>query len=169
MVSLTIQAGGKIMDRRSIKSAVFAAVFGAMAMLASASHAQAPPPAAAGARRPPTPPAPPATNLTGSWVYSAKPDASPLILKLKQDGAVITGEMVSARPLAGLPPIILHGMIEGSQVDIMSWFDFDGGESAHLRGEFKDGHLIVQRSSVHSSARKWRLDTTVDEDYVQAH
>jgi hypothetical protein len=110
---------------------------------------------------------PPVTDLTGSWVPAAETAAPTSTMILKQNGNNLTGEYKPTTPLAGLPPIILLGAIGGSQVDVMSLFDYQGGELMHIRLEYKDGHLVGQRSSIHSAPRKWRLDTTVEVDYVR--
>lgn len=128
-----------------------------------------PPPAGSGngGRAAPPPPAPPATDLTGSWVPASAADTQGLTVVLKQTGAVLSGSAAPARAFPGLPPIELHGTIEGSEMDVMALFDYQGGELMHIRATFKDGHLVGQRFSVHSAPRKFRLDGTFDFDYVK--
>lgn len=119
-----------------------------------------------GANRPP--PAPPAADLTGSWVLASEEAAPTMTLVLKQTGPDLVGSMKLQKPLPGLPPIDLHGSIEGSDMDLMSWFDYQGGELMHIRASLKDGHLVGQRFSVHSAPHKWRIDGTFEVDYVRA-
>ena len=112
--------------------------------------------------------APPAADLTGSWVLASEVAKPTVTLILKQTGNSLTGEYKLTTPFAGLPPIILMGAIGGSQVDVMSLFDYQGGEALHIRAEYKDGHIVGQRSSIHSSPRKWRQDGNFEVDYVRA-
>jgi hypothetical protein len=146
----------------------------AAATIVSAAGAQQPaPPAgaappAAGARPPRAPPPAPVANLTGNWVLASEKDKPTKTLVLKQTGGVITGELKLATTPNGLPPVQFRGTMEGSQFDVMSLFDYDGGELVHIRGEYKDGHLVAKWLTIHSAPRKWRIDADTAEDYVRA-
>jgi len=128
------------------------------------------------AQRPPAPDPPPAGDLSGKWVFnrvvagrSGTTRTQVLTLTLKQDGNKLSGEAsyttLNVQQDGTFP---VHGWIEGDQVGISAWADWQGGESISIRATYKDDHLVGTKKAVHDAPHKWNLDGSIDVDYVRS-
>ena len=131
------------------------------------------------AQRGPQPDIPPAQDLSGKWVMNRETTGrsgvkrtTRFVLTLKQVDNKLTGEVsystITMPDVPGSTGFPVAGWVEGNQMGVTGWIDFQGGETAHLRLTFKDGHLTGTRQSIHDSPHKWSLDNTVDVDYVKS-
>lgn len=129
-------------------------------------------PAGAAAPRPPRPPPPaPVADLTGTWIQTnAAAGAAPRTMVIKQTGTLLESRNPNAAPppAGAPPPSIMRGVIQGDQLDMMRWFDLDGGEVSWVRGQVKDGKIVWVRKSLHSAPNKWRIDGEFPEEFARA-
>ena len=135
-------------------------------------QAQAPTPGAApppSGRGPAAPIPAPAADLTGTWSVFANKGTPGRTFTIKQDGSSLSGEMKVGRVVPGLNgSMLFKGTMEGNQFDIIAFFDYQGEEVMHFRGELKDDHLVGKRLTIHTAPHKWTQDAAFDEEYERA-
>jgi len=126
---------------------------------------------------PPAPDPPPSQDFSGKWVQvkestgrSGQKITSTYVLIIKQKGNKLTGEMTNntfRNPDGGTIP--LTGYVEGDQMSLTGYSDYQDGEYSHMQLTFKDGHLAGTKKSWHEAPHKWHFDDTQDFDYVRAN
>jgi hypothetical protein len=137
------------------------------ALAAGVTHAQ---------RGPAPPPPAPARDFSGKWVMhlestdrSGNKRTELFTLTIRQNGNKLTGDMSnnSFRVMDGGSTSLI-GYVEGDQLSLTGYTDWEGGEHTHLQLTFSEGHLTGTKKSWHDAPHKWRLDDTRDFDYTRA-
>jgi hypothetical protein len=146
-----------------MKAALTAFLFGAGMMIAQRGETPAPNPA-------------PSRDFSGKWVEvkestdrSGKKTTYTCVLLIKQNGNKLAGQMTNntfKNPDGGSIP--LTGYVEGDQLSLTGYSDYQDGEYTHMQLTFKDGHLAGTKKSWHEAPRKWHFDDTEDFDYMRA-
>ena len=149
---------------KTLTTALTSLLFGAGMMIAQRGGPAAPDP-------------PPSQDFSGKWVEvreltsrSGAKTTETYVLIIKQSGNKLTGEMTNntfKNPDGGSTP--LNGYVEGDQMSLTGYSDFQGGEYSHMQLTFKEGHLVGTKKSWHGAPHKWHFDDTEDFDYTRAN
>jgi hypothetical protein len=118
----------------------------------------------------------PAADVSGKWVFERdvktrtdEPRTQVLTMTLKQEGNTLTGQASFTTINVNRDgAFAIHGWIEGNQVGISAWVDWEGGESIGMRLTFQDGRLTGTKNSVHDAPHKWKLDNSIEMHYSRA-
>ena len=126
---------------------------------------------------PPVPDPAPSQDFSGTWANvkestdrSVNKITTTCLLIIRQNGNKLTGEMTNnsfKNPDGGSIPIT--GFVEGDQMSLTGYSDYQDGEYTHMQLTFKDGHLAGTKKSWHVAPHKWRFDDTQDFDYTRAN
>jgi hypothetical protein len=125
------------------------------------------PAAGTGPARPANPA--PGTDLSGNWIFnrqirtrSGDIRTQVLTMTLRQEGNKLTGDAsfttINVNQEGRFP---VHGWIEGDQIGISAWVDWEGGEAISMRLALQTGQLVGTKRSTHDAPHKWDKDDTV--------
>jgi hypothetical protein len=120
--------------------------------------------------------APPAADLSGKWIFNraiktrtGESRTQVLTMTLKQDGNRLSGEASYTTINVNRDGIFpIHGWIEGDQVGISAWVDWEGGEAISVRLTYQDGRLTGTKKSTHDAPHKWSKDDSIEMSYSRA-
>jgi hypothetical protein len=119
----------------------------------------------------------PARDFSGRWVEvrestdrSGNKTTAIYILIIKQTGNKLTGEItVNTFKVPGGGSIPMTGYVEGDQLSLTGYSDYQGGEYTHMQLTYKDRHLAGTKKSWHEAPHKWHFDDTQDFDYTRSN
>jgi hypothetical protein len=118
----------------------------------------------------------PVADLSGKWTFNRVSTGRAgnmrtqlLTMTLTQESNKLTGEAsyttINVQQAGSFP---VHGWVEGDQVGISAWVDYQGGEAISMRLTYKDGRLVGSKQSTHDAPHKWNLDDRIDMNYTKA-
>lgn len=116
---------------------------------------------------------PPAADLSGKWIFNrvtktrtGESRTQVLTMTLKQEGNRLRGEASYTTINVNRDGIFpIHGWIEGNQIGISAWVDWEGGEAISMRLTYEDSRLIGTKKSTHDAPHKWVKDDSIEMSY----